>query len=321
MTPERADAAGMQAGKEPIPASWDEARGPHLPDRLTAVPVLVWPFVALAVLLAVVQIRRHTYSPIDASVALSLGLTIARLLATTLLGAALFLRHPDAWSRLRPVAVGVTLLAIAEALRVLAPVADDLLGRPSGPSDGVPILTVSYLVGRTGAIVGIVGVASLWVGLKAARRTPDPAGTRAILAILLVVGLGILAIGYGRLISLGLFDGDAAVAVTNASELVIEAVQLVAWIAVASVLVAGSRVRERPATAWLAGAFAALAISISPGQILSFLPSMDPTSGGYWLVIWSVSLVATGGAVLLLAAFLLGLPEPGTTARITTGES
>jgi len=32
-------------------------------------------------------------------------------------------------------------------------------------------------------------------------------------------------------------------------------------------------------------------------------------------------LVATGGAVLLLAAFLLGLPEPGTTARITTGES
>ena len=303
----------MQAGKEPIPASWDEARGPHLPDRLTAVPVMVWPFVALAVLLAVVQVRRYTYSPIGADAALSLALSIARLMAMTLLGAALFLRHPDAWSRLRPVAFGVTGLAVAEALHVLAPVAQDVFGSTWDPSVGPPIVTASWVVGRTGAIVGIVGAAGLWVGLKAARRAPDPAGTRAMLAVLLVVGLGILAVGDARLLSLGLFDGDASVAIGNASALAIEAVQLVAWIAVASALVAGSRASERPAAAWLTGALAALAIAISQVQILSFLPAMDPTSGGYWLVTGSVSLVAAGGAVLLLMAFLLGLPEPVAT--------
>jgi hypothetical protein len=303
----------MGASEDPVTATWEEARPPHLPDRITAVPIRVWPFVGLAVLLAFLQFRRYGGMSGAGADVVALAPGVIEVAAMTLVGAALFLRHPDAWSRLRPVALGVTLLAVAEALRLLAPMVDGVVaatGITGEAGEGFPVFTVSYFVARAGTIVGILGVASLWLGFRAARRTADPTGTRGILTGLLVVGFGVLVIGYGRQIALGAFDGDGVVQVANAIVLVTIAVGLAAWVAVASVVLAGARVRERPVASWIVGAVAAVGMTICQVPILSIWPAMDATSGPYGVLIWTVMLASMGSAVLLLTAFFLGLPAP-----------
>jgi hypothetical protein len=51
---------------------WEEPRGPHLPDRLTAIPLLCWPFIALAIVqLAVGVSDIRSLGELDLSFALS----------------------------------------------------------------------------------------------------------------------------------------------------------------------------------------------------------------------------------------------------------
>ena len=314
MAPDRADPAAMQAGEEPVPATWEEARPPHLPDRITAIPVMVWPFVALTVVVVFARSRIYIGVPFDASIAISFGLGMAQLGAMTLLGAALFLRHPDAWSRLRPVAVAVSLIAIAEALVVFAPHVEGLVrgGWIGSGWDGesFPIITVSYVLGRVASVIGIVGIASLGVGLRATRRTPDATRTLVLFVALSTVALAFLALGYGRALDDGWGNADQAIAAAeNRISVAIVAVTLVAWVAVASILVVGALRQERPTSGWAVAAIAALAIAVGLEPIYLMWPTFDATSGllpAGWITVG----IAAAGAVLLLVAFLLGLPEP-----------
>ena len=89
----------MEPAEESVTAAWEEARGPHLPDRITAIPVMVWPFLALTAVVVYVQSRLYAGVPFDASIVVAAGLGIARSAAMTLIGAALLVRHPDAWAR------------------------------------------------------------------------------------------------------------------------------------------------------------------------------------------------------------------------------
>ena len=270
----------MQAGEEPVTATWEEARPPHLPDRITAIPVMVWPFVALTVVVVFARSRMYIGVPFDASIAVSFGLGMARLGAMTLLGAALFLRHPDAWSRLRPVAVAVSLIAIAEALDVFAPHVEGLVrgGSIGSGWDGesFPIITTSYVLGRVASVIGIVGIASLW---SRPSRHPTNAGCHCTLVLfvaLSIVALAFLALGYGRALDDGWGDADQAIAAAaNRISLAILAVTLVAWVAVASILVVGAPRQERPTSGWAVGAIAALAIAVGLEPIYFLWPTFD----------------------------------------------
>ena len=305
----------MQAGEEPVTATWEEARPPHLPDRITAIPVMVWPFVVITA--AVVYARIGLYSGVsfDASIAVAFGLGMARLGAITLLGAALFLRHPDAWSRLRPVAIAVTLIAIAEALDVFSPHVEGLVqgGWIGSEWDGesFPIITVSYVLGRVASVIGIVGIASLWYGLRATRRTPDATRTLVWFVALSIAAMAFLALGYGRALDDGWgTTNDAIAAATNRIAVATHAVTLVAWVAIASILLVGARRRERPTAGWLVGAIAALLVVVGLEPIYAVWPTWDATTSGLTLAGWLAVGSASVGAVLLLIAFLLGLPEP-----------
>ena len=317
----------MQAGEEPVTATWEEARPPHLPDRITAVPILVWPFVALAVLLAFLQFRRYGGMSGAGADVVALAPGVIEVAAMTLLGAALFVRHPDAWSRLRPVALGVTLLAVAEALRLLAPMVDDVAaatGITGEAGDVSPVFTVVLLRGCAQDDHRHPRASpACWIGFRATRTLGDPPGTRAILAALLVVGLGVFAVGYGREFALGAFDGDGVVVVANAIVIATVAAGLVAWIAVASELLAGARVQERPSRGLAqSGAVAALRIVHQRGAaLLHPAASMDATSAAFSVAVWSVMLIATGSALLLLVAFLLGLPAPSEAKAEETAEA
>ena len=304
----------MQAGEEPVTATWEEARPPHLPDRITAIPVMVWPFLVITAVVVYARSRLFIGVPLDASNVIGSGLAIASVAAMTLLGAALFLRHPDAWSRLRPIALAVSLIAIGEALDVLAPHVDGVL-RSIGIGaewDGgeLPVLTATYALGRLASVVVILGVASLAIGLRATRRSPDATRTLVLFVILSVAALAFLAVGYGRAMDDSRGTADQAVAAVNRISLAIHAVGLVAWVAVASILLVGARRRERPTSGWLVGAIATLAIVVGLEPIFALWPTFDVATSGLTMPGWLAVGTTAAGGVLLLVAFLLELPEP-----------
>ncbi len=298
-----------------VTATWDEARPPHLPDRITAIPVMVWPFLVMTAAVIYARSRLYIGMPLDASNVIGSGLGTATVAAMTLLGAALFLRHPDAWSRLRPVAVAVSLIAIGAAMDVLAPHVDGAL-RSVGIGEEwnggeLPMITVSYALGRLASIVGILGVASLAIGLRATRRTPDASPTLVLFVALSIGALAFLAVDYGRILDDGWGDSDQAmVAAANRISSAIHAVGLVAWVAVASILMIGARRRERPTSGWLVGAIATLATVVGLEPIFVLWPTFDMATSGLTLAGWLAVGATAAGAVLLLVAFLLGLPEP-----------
>jgi uncharacterized membrane protein len=228
----------------------------------------------------------------------------------TLLGATLFLRHPDAWSRLRPVSIAVTLLAISEALNVLGPTISRFA---QGDWTGVepPLFTSSYIVGLVATIFGVLGIASLAYGLRATRRSPDGTRTVVLFIVLSVGALAVLAAGYGRVLDDQWFGGAQAIeAAATRTSIAIHAIGLVAWVAVASVLLVGARGGGRPIAGWLVGAVAALAIAIGLEPIYYLWLPVDQPTAGITLAGWISLAVAATGAVLLLVAFGLGLPEP-----------
>ena len=295
---------------ESVTATWEEARPPHLPDRITAIPVMVWPFVVLTALVVYDRISLYRGQPFDASIVVSLSLGIARLAAMILLGAALFLRHPDAWSRLRPVAIAVTLIAMGEALDVFAPHIDSLVQGEWDGSD-LPIITASYVLGRAASVIGILGVASLWFGLRANRRATDRTRTLALFVALSVGALAFLALGYDRILDDAWVDPDLEIAAAATRiGAAIHATSIVAWMAVASVLLVGARGRERPTAGWRIGAIAILAIVLGLEPVWVLWPTYDMSTSGLTIAGWIVVGTAAAGAVLLLVAFLLGLPDP-----------
>ena len=94
---------------------WEEARPPHLPDRLTAISPWTVPFLLVAAWqLWTVWSQRPQTEPMPAEWWGQL-LGIVPSIAMALIGAALFLRHPDAWRSLRLVALGASLLLVAMA--------------------------------------------------------------------------------------------------------------------------------------------------------------------------------------------------------------
>jgi len=137
--------------------TWEEARGPHLPDRVPGVPLLAWPFVLLAVVQAVSIYRSQT-----ADVVLDVGLVIQAILfaipkvASCLLGAALFIRHRDAARATPRIAIGVTLFAAEQVLgmlyRPLQPVFEAI---PASDEDGSFLMLSSSVYSLFSSIVGV----------------------------------------------------------------------------------------------------------------------------------------------------------------------
>jgi hypothetical protein len=276
---------------------------------MTAVPVVTWLFVALVVV--VVYRRVGLVSPTSADPAglLPFALGVIRIVAVVLLPAALFLRHPDAWSRLRPLAAGLVLMAVAQLLREAAPIIGDVLASPTPDANTSMILTPAYLVGRLGSVVGLLAIGYTWIGISDARRYEDPPSTRALLVVVVVAAVAVTVAGAAGLVREGLFDNDAVVAAANGVALLVSAATMLAWLPVASVLIAGARVREPGVgTWWVAAAGVVLGLIATSGPVW-VLDALGAAAGDtYALTSRLASVAATTGAVLLLAAFALGLP-------------
>lgn len=296
---------------EPIePAdTWPEARPPHLPDRLTAVSWLAWPFVALALGLLVVAWPRiqDVFAPGGFSVAGFIGELEAA--AVALLGAALFWRHPDALRTLPRVVVGVTLLAAREILRAAAPALEGAFATLTPAPEAFPFfvpLATAYNAFAT--VVGLFGLVYLARGLGEARRFEDGGSSRP--ATFAVVVLALL-LGAAQWSTIGNLPADASMTIGTlvAVSLALTTLNLLAWGDLTLTAGRGWLAGEVPARGWLAAMLAGVALFLST-IVLAVLNwvVIGPSDPGF-VISQTAFLIRIAASVLLLAAFAIGLPS------------
>ena len=300
---------------------WEEPRGPHLPDPLTrgaaGIPPISWIFIALAAIAGIWRVVHWGFDPAQPINIVTTVLGIVPEVAPFLFGAALFVRHRDAWSTHRTLVTGIVLLCLAELVAAISTLAGGLVLETDGETGGMTVrLALSSLAP---GVLTLIGLAGLGRGLSDARThgvmTLPRAWTIVILtaAIVLAVGSVYVGIVFLRFSPLAASDG-----LTLAYVIVSTAVGIAivwAWAYMAAVTIGGRLTGDRPIGAWRFAAIGPLAI------LAAYMVQL----GGYSLIgltlgsvtdpslLWGISLGASGaiamGHLALIAAFIGGLPS------------
>lgn len=296
---------------EPLDAAeaWPEARPPHLPDRLTAVPWLAWPFVGLALVLLVVAWPR--VQEVFAPGGFSVMRLIAELdaLAVALLGAALFWRHPDALRTMPHVVVGVTLLAAREVLRAAGPALQGAFSTLTPAPEAFPFfvpLSTAYSAFAT--VVGLFGMIYLARGLAEARRFENGGSSRP--ATLAVVVLALL-LGAAQWTTIGDLPADSSMTIGTlvAVSLSLTTLNLLAWGYLTLTAGRGWLAGEAPSRGWLAATLAGVCLFLSTIIVAALNWVAIAPSDATLAVAQLAGLISFAASVLLLVAFVIGLPS------------
>ena len=299
-----------------------EARGPHLPDVLTRQSPWVYLFVGAALvhaLLGAWELSGRGLS-VDVDAVLQVRNRIDDTLVA-LLGAALFIRHPDA-RRTRPVlAFGLGLLMLGTLLRVAqGPVEGFLNGPPTDDPLLIPTPT-SFAYHVFNSLVDIVGIVYVAAGLRASREHPGRPGERMALVWLASIAIVLVLLHYA-LIGIGPSLTQAEWILTAIS-IAIALLNALAWAYLIATTLGGWLNREPPRRAWAAicvGGLILLAIQLlGTVLIISANVRSEPLqfTGLFTLIGFATTLIW----VLFLAAFAMGLtarPERTQTAETTT---
>jgi len=284
---------------------WEEPRGPHLPDRVVGVPPMAWLFIATAIVVTIADLptlARMGSGP------WFLGQGILGLvppICSCLLGAVLFIRHPDAVQALPLLVLGAMLSAAVPVLRLGSTLVASILEGWSPSVDmSSPAIVGTSIYALFVSFVGFLSVLCLARGLQAVRRDGrglDKALVRMLVVISVLIGATV-AVGYLRL---------PIETVVNAFLLIGAVVTVIASLLASSYLVAvalaGRAGGERPAQGW-----GLVALS----GVLSILLSAIIGSAGlvqtdaYQLIFTVIALVSVASAIALLAGFAMGTPMP-----------
>jgi hypothetical protein len=285
---------------------WEEPRPPHLPDALTRVSPWVFPFLLLAGI-QVTAAWLDWAGQGDLRYPNALEFIVWQWLpgvCASLIGAAFFYRHPDAHRRLPMLTMGVVLLAVA-ALVAIDPIDQALMN--AAPVDEANIESAFLWHGIYGAAITVVSIFGLLYvarGLAGARRFVDVMSGRA-------VGIALIAlVAVASVVSLAPYftTPDAAELLTpvNVVNLMLAKIDTLAWIYLFVVAFGGWLAGERPRIGWLLVALAA-GIEVALQVLIAGTWLTDVSAGGS-VVLQIISLAAVTIWVLLLFAFVAGLP-------------
>ncbi|MFL5674638.1 MAG: hypothetical protein ACJ779_06510 [Chloroflexota bacterium] len=295
-----------------IAAATDPVRRPRGFDRLTS-RLLAAVFVILAVVY-VVWDALHLTIPPTATVPdyVVYVLQAVPSVAAILLPAAIIWRHPDAWNTVRTILFGAILYAAVQALLVLADPLQGFFESLTPASQDLPFLVPAAATYDTLiSLVAAFGLGYIAVGLSIARRYTDT-GSRWVtgwfVPVATVFGtvVGVLAVSR---IDLGGTPMTPALALYLASSVILGVLRIVVWAFLASVVTRGWLEREEPRTGWglasLSTAFVLVALAlVNLSGVVQFGNDAFGTGVGYVIVT-----AYAAGHLLLLAAFLVGLPE------------
>ena len=284
---------------------WEEPRPPHLPDALTRVSPWVMPFVLLAGV-QVVAAWLDWAAQGDLRDPNAVELIVVQWLpgvCASLLGAALFYRHPDAHRRLPMLVVGVVLLTLAALVRLASDPVGEALVAAAPPDDEGWIFASYGIYSAAITVVSIFGVVFMARGLAGARRFADVVSGR----VLGIVAVAVVAVA--SLVSLvwvfGQYDRELLTPI-NVVSLVLAKIDALAWAYLLVIAFGGWLAGERPRIGWLLVALAAI-IDLIFLLVLAANGLVDLSGGGFLLLM--LSWLGIARWVFLLAAFALGLPS------------
>jgi hypothetical protein len=303
---------------DPVVASWDEPRGPHVPDLLVRVPRPVWPFVVLAVVLAYVQISDPAADHLaDPSTAARLALSVASTTWMALLGAALFWRHPDAWRTHRVLTISVILFALDQPIRLGSSLLRTTVLPPQDPFTEPFVDWASVAFGSLRSIVQVVAIFLLWRAFRDARAPARHSDPISVTRVLIAMAVASWAVGF-VFAALHEVDGAQVVAtVVFAAQSLVALVSSLAWVAVADVAIVRAGAGDPPRWAWWSAAIASLGFSfgvpIASVTAWTLVTAIGQTA---WFVFVVVPAIGAASGLLLLAAVAGGLPGASLTASM-----
>lgn len=291
----------------PIP----EARGPHAPDVLTRLSPWVYAFGLVAALQLWTGWREWSsdYVIVDLPAASVLAHRLISGVVPPLLGAALFARHRDARRTMPLLVFGLALFAFAELLRAFDRTIFEFLaalsagGFPTGDGSLMPA-AVAY--GVFTSLLGLFAALYTGAGLASARRQERTAAERPMaiwLASSAIVSVVVALASIPQVVT-GQPTPDLVLQLGIGT--VLSLFVTLAWAYLVAVTVGGWVAGEAPRRAWLLAAIATsllFAVRLIVGAVLGV--------GEPWITVVNVAGYASLVAwLLLLAAFVLGLPSP-----------
>lgn len=299
----------MSEGLSPKP--YPEARPPHLPDILTRQSPWVFAFGAVAVFVAWMTWRTwsedHADPQIDALPALVVPLIPS--LAAALLGAALFLRHPDARRTMPLLVFGLVLVAVGALLSAFdRPIRTFLQGLTPldfGSEGFETPAETAYRVFVT--LLSLFAILYTAAGLSTARRPERGPAERPLLIWLVALSVVSSVVSIAAITRLG-FEPTPAILIRFAISSVLSLLMSIAWAYLAAVAIGGWLARDVPRRAW---GLAAFAVSILyGGDVLFSLLTLVMTGEPVFTLFTIVSDARLVAWILFLGAFSYGLPLP-----------
>ena len=293
--------------------TFDEPRGPHLPDPLAGIPWGVPVFIALALGEIVWLVANAALGPAPSvEMVVSFGLGVVPSAVVILLPAALLIRHPDAASRAPTLLFGTVLFAAVEGLQILSQVLQPFLEHLIPADPALPfIMPMVVIYGAIVSLISSFGLAYIAVGLSQARRWE---GDRGISTAFVLVVVGAAALGSGIVaiaqVQLGEIPWSPTLALYFGSTVILRSLFVVAWAAVAVTAAAGARAGEDPNRGWWLAAVAgwvvvgALAIATASGLI------QDPRIQDWSTAIrYTIAILFAAGYLGVLVSFVISLPS------------
>lgn len=290
------------------PTPFPTARGPHLPDVLTRQSPWVYAFLVVALVNSWRLVVAPTVS-IDARLMFALLVSVVPSIVGPLLGAALFSRHRDAWKSMTLLAFGVVLLSFGELLNSFDQIIGGFLDSFT-PTDAQPTSPARTAYAVFTSLLGVFAIVYIGAGLSAARRLPRVAAERPLMAWLVALGVVAAVVSVATVFALGLAPTPMLV-VQLALGVGLSLASSVAWAYLAAITIGGSLAGEEPRRSWQ---LAALGVSllIASTLIVTALSAVDLGESG--LVLTAASVLSIVGWLVLLGAFLAGLPAPPEAA-------
>jgi uncharacterized membrane protein YhaH (DUF805 family) len=292
---------------------WDEARPPHLPDTVSGLPIPTILFTLGAIVVGILTIRdQPPVAEAGPGGLVQWVLSLSIPISSFLIPAAFFLRHRDAWSAHRTMALGTTLLAIGRALQILNGYLGEWYASVLPPSEELGISLLSIAMQVVVSLIAILAVVYIARGLDQARLYADRPGTRRWFALVALVAV------VSSLMTLSIFGSlqtDVADATFTTSywlamlSVVLNVMTVSAWAFLTGQAIAGRRAGEDPNFGWFLAAFSGLCILAlffvsGLATAMVSLADVNPPGG----VVTLISVLSPVAYLSLLAAFALRLP-------------
>lgn len=272
----------------------------------------VWAYVVAAGIVGLLwSVARAVIAP-GISAELGGAVAIASGAIWVLAGAAFHLRHADAWSRHRAVAIG---LAFAAAAGILTPIRIVALSYGWLPAAvGSPtLLQWSIALGVLAAVPQVLSLVLLWIGIRRERVHPDRRLVWvARVAIWLAVGS--LLVGSARSVIPALAGYHSDQLLYFGWTVISSVAQSLLAAGLTAEIVAGAVSGERPRSAWVVGAGARAVVLVATLMYPFFANEIAQLAGSLGLFLLVQQVVGLIAALGFFAAFALGLPSDDSPA-------